>query len=290
MAENNGNFDWAIPVMRTGYAGRALVYVVVAGISGWSLFRGGEAEGTSSAFAALESAAWGTVILVAIFVGMACYAVWRLIDAIWDLECYGSDGEGIVARLGMCVTGLIHLAIGIGALLIAFTAKGGGGESSISKAAGWVLGLPGGRIMLGAAGLVTVAAGLYYVKKAYKREYREKLMGNHFTRNWDALLRAGVASQGFVVTVIGVFIAYAAWKYSPDSAGGLGGVFSWLSGQPYGVFLVGLLCVGLLCFALFCGVNAAYRIVERASDPDQFQTLGAQIKRKAEEAGQSATT
>lgn len=277
----NGDFDWAIPVMRTGYAGRALVYVVVAGISLWSILHGGGGEGTSSALAQLEQSVWGTPVLLAIFLGMACYAVWRLIDAAWDLECYGSDGEGIVARLGMCVTGLIHLAIGIGALLIVFTASGGGGESSISKAAGTVLQWPGGRWILMAAGVLTLGAGAYYGKKAYKREYRKHLMGNHFTRNWDSLLRAGVAAQGFVVAVIGFLICYAAWTYSPQSAGGLGSVFSWLSGQPYGQALVLALCIGLLCFALFCGVNAVYRIVPRASDPD-IQTLAARFKAKAQ--------
>ncbi|MBS1300753.1 DUF1206 domain-containing protein [Loktanella sp. SALINAS62] len=278
---DNSNLDWAIPVMRLGYAGRALVYLVVAGISAWSLFRGGNGESTSSAFAAIEGAAWGTVVLLAIFVGMVCYAVWRLIDAAWDMECHGTDAKGIIARLGMCVTGLIHAAIGVGALLIAVTAQGGGGESSISKAAGWVMQQPGGRIILGAAGLVTIGAGIYYLKKAYDRAYRSTLVGNTFTRNYDPLLRAGVASQGFVVSVIGVFITYAAWQYSPDSAGGLGDVFDWLSGQAYGRILVALLCIGLLCFALFCAVNAAYRIVPRATDPDEIQTLGARMKAQA---------
>ncbi len=277
----DGDFDWAIPVMRTGYAGRALVYVVVAGISLWSVLHGGQGEGTSSALAQLEGSAWGTPVLLAIFLGMACYAVWRLIDAAWDLECYGTDGEGAVARIGMCVTGVIHLGIGIGALLIVFTASGGGGESSISKAVGMVLEWPGGRWILLAAGLATLGAGAYYVKKAYKRDYRQHLRGNHFTRNWDPALRAGVAAQGFVVAVIGVLIIYAAWTYSPDRAGGLGSVFSWLSGQPYGQALVLALCAGLLCFALFCAVNAVFRIVPRASDPD-IPTLAARIKARAE--------
>ncbi|SFG07818.1 protein of unknown function [Palleronia marisminoris] len=267
-----GDFDWAVPVMRTGYAGRALVYIVVAGISLWAILHGGQGQGTSSAFARLESAPFGKVVLFAIFVGMVAYAIWRLVDAIWDLETYGSDGEGMIARVGMCVTGLIHLAIGIGALLIVFTASGGDGQSSISKAAEVVLGWPGGRWILGAMGLATIGAGLYYGKKAYKREYRKHLRSNEVTRRWDGLLRLGVLSQGFVVTVIGFFIFYAAWAYNSQSAGGLAEVFSWLSGQPYGQILVGLLSLGLLCFALFCAVNAGYRIVPRASDPD-IETL-----------------
>ena len=278
MAKQNGDFDWAIPVMRTGYAGRALVYLVVAGISLWSILRrGGEGTGTSTAFAQLENAPFGKVVLVMIFIGMLCYAVWRLIDATWDLECYGSDGEGIVARLGMVVTGLIHLALGIGALIIAFTAGGEGGESGIAKAAGMVLGLPGGRYLLGAVGLITIGSGLYYAKKAYDRAYRKHLRGNEVTRNWDALLRAGVAAQGFVIGVTGVLIAYAAWTYDSSQAGGLGEVFGWLSGQPYGQILVAALAAGLLCFSLFCAVNARYRIVPRASDPD-IQTLAARFK------------
>ncbi|QFU08901.1 hypothetical protein PARPLA_01964 [Rhodobacteraceae bacterium THAF1] len=272
----NDKLDWAIPVMRTGYAGRALVYLVVAGISLWSVLRGGNGQGTSSAFAQLESAPLGKVVLVLIFLGMLAYAVWRLIDAIWDLECYGSDGEGIIARLGMIVTGVIHLILGFGALLLVFTASSGGGESGIAKAAGMVMGLPGGRFILGAAGIVTIGAGLYYGKKAYERAYRKHLRGNEVTRNWDGLLRAGVASQGFVVGMIGVLIAYAAWTYNPSEAGGLGGVFGWLSGQPYGQILIGVLTLGLLCFALFCAVNAVYRIVPRASDPD-IQTLAARF-------------
>ncbi len=277
----NGDFDWAIPIMRAGYAGRALVYLVVAGYSLWSILHGGGGEGTSSALARLETTIGGNVVLLAIFLGMLCYAVWRLIDATWDLECYGSDGEGIVARIGMCVTGVIHFAIGVGALLILFTASGGGGESTISKAVGAILGWPGGRWILIAAALATIGAGGYYIKKGYSRDYRKHLRANHFTRNWDTLLRAGVGSQGIVVGIIGAFIAYAAWTYSPDSAGGLGSVFSWLSGQPYGQALVLALCAGLLCFALFCGVNAVFRIVPRASDPD-IETLAARFKAQAD--------
>ncbi len=278
---DKSDFGWAIPIMRAGYAGRALVYLVVAGFSLWAVSRGGEAEGTSSAFASLERSTGGTFVLLAIFLGMLSYAVWRVIDAIFDLEDYGTDGEGTIARGGMVVTGLIHLAIGFGALTLVFAGGGGSGDqSAIAKGADTIMGWPGGRWIVGIAGLATIGAAIYYVKKAWTREYAKHLIGNPVTRNFDPALRGGVASQGFVVGVIGVFIVYAAMTASGDQAGGMGQAFSWLRDQPYGRILVGMLCVGLLGFALFCAVNAAYRIVPKARH-GSLDSLASKIEEKA---------
>ncbi|WOI57008.1 DUF1206 domain-containing protein [Palleronia sp. LCG004] len=275
------DFGWAIPIMRAGYAGRALVYLVVAGFSLWAVSRGGEAQGTTSAFKSLESTAGGNVVLVAIFLGMVSYAVWRIIDSIFDLEDYGTDGEGMVARAGMIVTGLIHLGIGFAAVTLIFAGGGGeGDQSAISKGVTTVLGWPGGRWIVGAVGLITIGSALYYLKKAWKREYRKVLMGNPVTRNFDPALRGGVASQGFVVGVIGCLIVYAAVTFSGDQAGGMGEAFDWLRGQPYGRVLVGLLCAGLLGFALFCAVNAAYRIVPKARQ-ESIDSLASRMTEKA---------
>lgn len=266
--------------MRAGYAGRAVVYVVIAGVSLWAIWRGQQAQGTGSAFETLETSAWGVAVLLVIALGMICYAVWRMIDAAYDLEEEGSDGKGIVARIGMVVTGLIHLAIGIGALLLVFTSSSGGGQSTIAQTANTVMEWPGGRWIVGIAGLVTVGAAIYYLHKAWSRNYRQNLVGNEFTRNWDFALRIGVAAQGFVVAVIGSFLVYAAIVHSGSEAGGIDRTFSWLQGQPYGRLLVGALCVGLLCFALFCAVNAAYRSIPKARGGN-VETLAAKIKASA---------
>ncbi|EKE43626.1 hypothetical protein OCGS_2358 [Oceaniovalibus guishaninsula JLT2003] len=274
---NETDFGWAVPVMRVGYAGRALVYLAVAGFALWAIWHGQQAEGTSSAFQKLEDSWWGATVLIAVFLGLLAYAVWRLIDAIWDLEDYGSDGEGIVARLGMVVTGLIHLAIGIGALAVLFTSAGSGDQSAIASATATVMGWPAGRWIVGIGGLLTIGAGGYYLKKAWGRDYREHLIGNHFTRNWDPALRGGVAAQGLVVGIIGALLVYAAFTADPSEAGGMGQAFDWVSSQAYGRILVGLLCVGLLSFALFLAVNAAYRIVPKAQG-DDLETLATRFK------------
>jgi hypothetical protein len=274
MAQND--FSWAIPVMRAGYAGRGLVYVVVAGISLYAVWRGGQAEGTSSALATLETSAFGGVLLVLIFLGMVAYAIWRIVDAAWDLEDYGSDGEGIVARLGLVISGIIHAGIGVVAFSLLFGSGSEGQGSSIPRYVGMVMQWPGGRWIIGIGGLIAIGAGLFYVRKGWKEKYREHLMANHFTTRWNTALKAGVISQGVIVAIVGLLFVYAALQADPSEAGGVGQAFSWLYDQPYGRILVGVICVGLLGFALFCFVNAAYRIVPKASDPD-IETLAARL-------------
>lgn len=281
---SNQDLSWAVPVMRAGYAGRGVVYLVVAGFSLFALWHGGQAKGTSSALAQLERSTWGGFVLFLIFVGMVAYAIWRSLDATYDLEEYGKDGKGMVARAGMIVTGIIHLALGIAAFLLLFTSgsgEGGGGSSSIVKAVDTVMGWPAGRWLVGIAGLATLGAGIYYGIKALKEKYREHLRANEFTTRWNWVLKAGVLAQGVIVTIIGCFIVYAAWTANPNEAGGVGEAFSWLNGQIYGQILVAIICVGLLGFAIFCFVNAAYRVVPKVAG-DDVMTLARRAKQKAE--------
>ena len=293
MAHTDGWLGWALPVMRTGYAGRGLTYLAVAGLSLWLLFRGGDAQGTESAFSILADSIWGKAVLVGIVGGLIAYAIWRLIDAAYDLERYGTDGEGIVARLGMVTTGLIHGALGVAAAGVlsgggsgggsgAGGESGGGGSDGVTGAVATVLGWPGGRWIVLVAGLLTLGAAAYYARKAWKAEYRQNLFANDFTRNWNTVLRVGVAAQAVVVGVAGGLFVLAGLQSDAGEAGGLGRVFDWLKDQPFGNVLVILLCVGLLFFAVFCFVNAAYRIIPALHDEDDMpQTLGQSLKEMA---------
>lgn len=268
--------SWAVPVMRAGYAGRGLVYVVVAGISLYSIWRGGQARDTSSALAWLENTPGGALLLVLILLGMLAYALWRALDAAYDLEEYGSEGKGIAARLGMVVTGLLHLGIGI----LAFSLLFGGGDdggSSVPRYVGTVMQWPGGRFLIGAVAVLILGAAVYYVDKGWNEKYRRHLRANRFTLRWNSVLSAGVIAHGVVIGVIGGLFMYAAWRADPQEAGGVGEAFSWLANQPYGQILVVLICFGLLGFAAFCFVNAAYRVVPKATGPD-LQTLATRLR------------
>ncbi|WP_241963037.1 DUF1206 domain-containing protein [Thalassorhabdomicrobium marinisediminis] len=276
---NPDDFAWALPIMRTGYAGRGLVYLVVAGLSLWSLFQGGQAQGTKEAFQSMSDSAWGTFIIGAIVAGMVAYAIWRLIDCIWDLEAYGTSGKGIIARAGMLVTGLTHLGIGVLAATamgaLSSSSSGSSGKSILTRILEW----PGGQWIVGIAGVLTVCAAIYYLFKAYAQTYRDTLAANHFTTHWNWLLRLGVAAQGFIVGFIGVLLVYAALQSDASEVGGLGTLFDWLNSQAFGKILVVALCLGLLAFALFCFVNAFYRVVPKAAG-DDVETVSARLRRQ----------
>ena len=265
MAEKD--MSWAIPLMRAGYSGRGLVYLAVAGISLYSIWRGGRAQDTSSALGWLENTWGGGVVLFLILLGMVAYALWRVLDATYDLEDYGIDAKGIVARLGMLVTGLIHLGIGVLAFSLLFGSGGSEEGSSIPRYVGAVMQWPGGRWIVGLIAILILGAGGYYLRKGWQEEYRKHLRANQFTTRWNPVLKAGVIAQGVVVGVVGLLFLFAAWRANPQEAGGVGEAFSWLSQQIYGQVLVVAVCVGLVGFAIFCFVNAAYRIIPKASGP-----------------------
>ncbi|MBM2576678.1 DUF1206 domain-containing protein [Jannaschia sp. Os4] len=271
---------WAIPVMRAGYSGRGVTYLAVAGLSLWAIWRGGAAQGTESALASLSQSTWGVVVLWVIGIGLIAYAIWRGIDAAEDLEDYGTEGKGLIARAGMIVTGLIHGALGATAIGLALGDRSGGGQDGVTKAVDWALNLPGGRWIVGFAALCTIGAAIYYVHKGIAAKHREHLMANEFTRNYDWALRAGVIAQGVLIGIIGGFLAVAAWRASEGPAGGVGQAFDWLAGQPFGNVLVIAMCLGLLGFAFFCFVNAAYRIIPKVEGSGDLKTLGAALKSK----------
>lgn len=265
----NDPLAWTVPMMRMGYAGRGLTYLVVAGFSLLAVSRGGRAEGTSTALSRLEGSTLGGLMLVLIFLGLLAYALWRALAALLDLDAHGSDAKGIAARLGMAASGAVHLGLGIAALtLLVSTGEGeggGGGDSRLREAVGMVMAWPGGRWIVGLAGLVVIGAGAVYVGQGWTMSYERYLASSAFTTRWRTALRVGVAAHGVALAIVGLLSVLAAWRADPAEAGGLDGAFDWLSGQPYGRALVALLCLGLLAFAGFCLVNARCRVVPRVA-------------------------
>lgn len=261
--------SWVLPVMRFGYAARGVVYVIVSGLALMAAASGRRAPGTTDSVMELDATATGIAAILVIVLGLFAYAAWRLICAALDLEDYGHDAHGAIARLGQTVTGLIHAGIGVSLLLeVTGQSKGGGMNQQAESWTAALLALPLGQWIIAAAGAITLGAGGYYGYKGLSEKYKSHLHCTSFTERLDPLVKAGLVAHGLVIALLGAFLIFAAATAEPGQAGGLSQAFETVRAMAFGPILLAGLALGLLAFALYCFVEAGYRVVPRVDGPD----------------------
>lgn len=280
---------WVVPVMRAGYAARGLVYVLVGFIALRAAWRGGQAEGTQGALASLTDEPWGTALLWVIAVGLFCYAAWRLIDAWLDLDRHGSKAKGVVARLGLVVTGAVHAALGIYTIHLVTAGGSGGGGGGQERWTAWLLSQPFGRWIVVAIGAAVIGAGIYYGYKGLAEKYKEHLRFTSMVERLDPVCKFGLVAHGIVIAIVGVFLLWAGWTSDPSEAGGLAQAFEKVRQAAFGRVLLGLLALGMIGFAIECFIEAAYRIVPARAGPGVV-TLAARARAGASRATSEART
>ena len=246
---------------RIGFAARGIMYVII----GYLALRFGRSEDPSGALDYLAEGS-GKILLAAMALGFLAYGVWRLSEALVDTEGHGNDAKGIAARLGGGASGLIHLGLAFLAARLAFRQAGGGGEGGAQEGAATALSLPGGTILVTAAGAILIAAGLWQFVSAARADFLRHLDGRAARQAWVAWLgRAGYAARGTIFVIIGWFLLKAGLSSDSGQAGGMEEALSSLSGT-----LLALVALGLVLFGLFSFVEARYR---RINDPDVLDRL-----------------
>src|SRR5690348_12792205 len=96
---------------RLGYAVKGVVYVVI-GVLAILLAtgHGGSATDQNGALKAIYASplgeGFGRVLMIIITVGLFGFALWSLIQAIFDTEGEGHKAKGIAARLGYAFVGI----------------------------------------------------------------------------------------------------------------------------------------------------------------------------------------
>ena len=175
-------------------------------------------------------------------------------------------------RAGYVGRGLIYAGLTFACVKIV---TGDGSQESqnekAQKTTATVLDWPGGRWIVGIAGLCIVGAGLWNLYRGISKKFEEKWRTGTMRsaeRKWGS--RAGVAghvARAVVFSLVGIFVAKAAIEYDPSDAIGLDGALRKLAHASYGPYLLGVTAAGLLCYALYCFVDARYRDVSVNSAP-----------------------
>jgi hypothetical protein len=266
-AGQNTSSDWLETFARVGYIAKGVVYAIVGVLAVQvAVGSGGSTTGSRGAIREIASGPFGQILLGLTALGLACYAVWRLILATMDPKNKGTDAEGATKRVGYAASGLVNLALALYAAQI-ITGSGGGGSSKQELTA-QLMSQPFGLWIVGFIGATVIGVGLYHFYKAanatFMKHYRASEM-DHQTRKWAKRLgQWGISARGVVFTIIGVFLIQAALQADPSETRGLGGALDTLAQQPYGPWLLGLVAAGLVAYAVYCFSYARYRHFDEA--------------------------
>jgi hypothetical protein len=248
---------------RVGYASRAVVYAVI-GVLALMLAagEGGRATDTRGAVEEVARQPFGSVLLVVLGIGLLAFAVWRFVQAALDVEGKGTSGKGLLGRVVLGISGVIHASLALFAfnLLRGRGGSGGGGTKSMTAE---LMSKPFGQVLVALVGVAVIGFAVYQFKQALQGKTLEKLSLTGLAarqRTWvERISKAGVLARSVVFLLTGTFFLQAAIQADPGEAGGLGEALETLASQPFGPWLLGLVALGLVAYAVYQGLEARYR-------------------------------
>ena len=253
-------FEW---LARAGIAARAVIYAIIGVLAvKLAIGSGGETTNQQGALATIAKQPFGKALLILMAIGLAGYAIWRLVRAAIG---HGPEaGDDTKERISGAASGIGYLALFITAVSL-LIGSGGGGSGGPGSATAGVLGWPGGQILVAIAGLIIIAVGLEEGYKGITKKFLEKSkterMSERVKRSFTALGVAGHLARMVVFALIGYFLVRAAIDYGPDEAVGLDGALASLRDASYGPILLGVVAAGLIGFAAYSMADARYRRV-----------------------------
>lgn len=253
-------FEW---LARAGIATRGAIYAIIGVLAvKLALGSGGETTNQQGALGEIAKQPFGKLLLILTAIGVAGYAIWRLVRAAIGHGPEASDD--VKERIDGVASGIGYLSLCITAVSI-LIGSGSGGSSGPDKTTGGVLGWPGGQILVGVAGLIIIGVGLEQGYKGITKKFCEKSkteqMSRQVKRFFTALGVFGHLARMVVFALIGYFLIRAAIDYDPDKAIGLDGALATLRDASYGPFLLGVVAAGLIGFAAYSIADARYRKV-----------------------------
>jgi len=271
MTRNAATGKWMTGFARVGYAAKGVVYLIIGFLAAkLAIGQGGAATDQRGALHTIYDQPSGKFLLIVVAIGLLAFALWSVIQAIYDTEGKGSKAKGIIARIGYAAVGIAYAALAFGAYQIA-TSTGSGGKSSSTStqdATAKLLQLPFGVPLVVIVGLVVLGVAFYLFATAYKAKFQNTLnlatLRAQVKKAVIFLGRLGYGALGVVFTIIGFFMIVAAVQFNPQQAKGLDTALGELLQLPFGRVLLGIVALGLIAYGVYSFVEARYRRLGRA--------------------------
>jgi len=250
-------FEW---LARAGFVARGLIYGLIGILAvKLALGAGGKATNQQGALKTIAQQPFGEVLLSLVAVGLAGYALWRLLRALLGRGPESSDSTP--QRIAALGSGLIYA--GLCAAAVGILLGSGGSSRNPSKTTAGVFAWPAGTWLVGIAGAALIGFGLYQGYRGITGDFLEHSKTEEMSsrvKSWVKWIGTfGHLARMVVFGLIGVFLIRAALEFNPNKAMGLDGALAKLDQSSYGPFLLGLVAAGLIAFGIYLLSDARYR-------------------------------
>jgi Domain of Unknown Function (DUF1206) len=258
---------WAERLARFGHFARGVTFCLVGVLALEVAFGvGGKITDREGALQTLAGDPIGRLVLGALAVGLAGYALWRFAQALLGERLETGEDVSVWKRIGNVGKGVIYSGLAIICARLVFQAdEAGGGKKDEDRVTGWILDQPAGRWLVAVIGVAIVGVGAFNFFRAVTGKFREDLkeqqMGTAERRWYIAIGVVGHFARAAVFTLAGLFLLKAAYEYDPEEAIGLDGALAKVAQAEYGTMLLVLVASGLFAYGLFSMVQARYRKV-----------------------------
>jgi hypothetical protein len=262
---------WADGIARVGYLAKGAVLLMVGGLALFAAMRlGGKATDPSGALLEVGRNPSGRAVLIAIALGSLAHALFRGALAVVG-ERYAENWRGgrgqITRRIAYVGSAIFYVGLAgtAAALGLGWRALGhDGSDVETRRAAGQVLHLPFGRILLGGmAAAILIVALVCVVRALGKNDIRQRLRVDVMTeaqcRVMAVLGRVAYLARATVLGIISYFLAWAAYYDSPYAARGSAGALRAVEAHAQGHLLLGAVAVGLIAFGVYVLLEARWR-------------------------------
>lgn len=263
-AKSAGRSETARKVVLFGWAAKGVVYVGLAYLVLQMAFgRASQDASTTGALRLIAQTAPGKIVMVVLGLGLLAFAVGRILE-VTTLAGPQIDGKD---KAKAVVLALLYTSLALTAFSIVGLAgsSSGGGGGSEQQGSAFLLGLPGGRWIVGLVGLAVIAYGAKQAHSGVQREFlgtlRTGAMSSGLRSAVERLGTAAYVTKGAILALLGWFFLQSAITYNPSEAKGLDAALQEIAAQTWGQVVLTLVAVGLLAYGVFAFVESRYRKV-----------------------------
>jgi hypothetical protein len=232
---DESKFQW---FARLGFVVRGLLYIVIAVL----VIATGRTEDLTGAMQYLGHGL-GRGLLFVMVAGMVGYGLWRVTDAAFGMESGRHHAKAWRLRIASATSGAIYLFLAYKALRIMFHGYAHSGDAH--EHAAEALHLPGGAFLLGIAASILAGAGLVQLYKSATCSFLKHLDERARLPVAKWLGRIGFAARGVIFVTVGLLLGRAAFDHSAAKAGGLEQALDALRGPLEVPVAAGLLVFGI---------------------------------------------